>query len=54
MMILPLKSLISDYKQKLKKIEIAFKHFIRVEGEEMITGRHGLVLVLADCCRTSG
>ncbi|KAG5335205.1 hypothetical protein C0989_001870 [Termitomyces sp. Mn162] len=51
--ILPLKSLISDYKRKLKQMKIPFEHYTGAE-EEIITGNHALILVSADRSRTPG
>ncbi|KAG6895835.1 hypothetical protein C0992_012212 [Termitomyces sp. T32_za158] len=51
--ILPLKSLVSDYKRKLSQMDIPFEHYTGAE-DEVITGKRGLILVSADKARTSG
>lgn len=48
--ILPLKSLVSDFKRKLEG-KVAFEHYTGDE-KETVTGKHGLILVSADMYRT--
>ncbi|KAG6819212.1 hypothetical protein H0H93_014238 [Arthromyces matolae] len=49
--ILPLKSLISDYKRKLEAMSIPFEHYTH---DTRITGSCGLILVSVDMARTAG
>ncbi|KAG6809557.1 hypothetical protein H0H87_011727 [Tephrocybe sp. NHM501043] len=51
--ILPLKSLISDYKRNLACMKVRYKHYTG-EEECRVSGHHGLILVSGDMARTAG
>ncbi|KAG6863980.1 hypothetical protein C0991_001400, partial [Blastosporella zonata] len=49
--ILPLKSLVSDYIRKLRKMNIAFEHYTG-KDTNIVTGNRGLIIVSADQAMT--